>query len=120
MEEKKRVEPMVIAFENGDEYTLEFNRNTVVMAERSGFTREAAGEKMMTLLPDLFFFAFKMHHPSIKREKTDDILFNCMKGLTSDEITRLIELYDEPYKTLINVSDDEEITRKNSGLTVRL
>lgn len=116
--EEKRVEPMVIAFEDGDEYTLEFNRSTVAMAERSGFSREGAADKMMTTLPDLFFYAFKMHHPTIKRDKTDDILFNKLGGLTSDEIGRLVELFDEPYKALINIEDEEE--RKNRRATVRL
>lgn len=118
--EEKKIEPMVIALENGDEYTLEFNRTTVSMAERSGFSREAAGDRLMTMLPDLFYFAFKMHHPNIKREKTDDILFNKLNGLTSDEIGRLVDLFDEPYKALINISDDEDSERKNRRATVKL
>ena len=113
----ERVEPMVITIDEKD-YTLEFNRETVAMAENSGFTRDGASDKMMTLLPDLFFFAFKMHHPTIKREKTDEILFKKLKGLRSEEIERLIELFDEPYKSLINIEEEDE--RKNSGVTVKL
>ena len=117
--EEKRVEPIVISFEDGKEYTLEFSRETVSMAERSGFSRGAAGDQMMTFLPDLFFFAFKMHHPTIKREKTDDILFNKLQGLTNEELSRLLELFEQPYTTLIHI-DEEDDTRKNSRVTVRM
>lgn len=115
----EKVNPIVISFEDGKEYTLEFNRETVSTAEKRGFSRESAGDKMMTMLPELFYYSFMMHHPSISREKTDKILFEELGGLTTDEIGRLVDLFDAPYKTLIH-EEEEEGERKNSRVSVRL
>ena len=43
-----RVEPLRLTYEDGTEYVLEFNRATVSLAEKSGFVREDAANKMMT------------------------------------------------------------------------
>lgn len=107
---------MVIKFEDGESYTLEFNRKTVSEAERDGFRREDAGDMLMTRVPELFYYAFRMHHPNIKRAKTDEILFDDLGGLTDDQIERLIDLYSAPYATLVN----ENGTPKNSKVTVNL
>ena len=92
---------------NGKEYTLEFNRATVTMAERAGFSMEDLDSKMMTRIPELFYYALKMHHPDITKKETDEILFDGFKGLTREEMTELGTLYAEPYKTLINKGDGE-------------
>lgn len=94
---------------NGKEYTLEFNRATVTMAERAGFTMEDLDSKMMTRVPELFYYAFKMHHPSMTKKQTDEILFEGFHGLTQDEMAELGTLYAEPYKTLINKEEDGEV-----------
>ena len=112
----ERIDPIVIKFENGETYTLEFNRKTVSDAERAGFRREDAGEMVMTRVPELFYYAFKMHHPTIRRDKTDEILFNDLGGLTDAQIERLIDLYNAPLTTLVNESG----APKNSKVTVSL
>ena len=96
-------------------YTLEFNRNSVVSAERMGFDVENIKTAPMTTIPLLFFAAFKMHHPEIKRAETDRILFDILKGLKESEVKRLVELYIEPTSTLINSDEDE---RKNVTISL--
>lgn len=109
----ERINPMIITI--GDkEYTLEFNRKTAKMAELGGFKREDVGDKLITRIPELFYYAFKMHHPDIKREKTDEILFEDLNGLTEEELDRLVALFNVPYETLIN-SDGE---RKNGRVAM--
>lgn len=98
------VKPITIEV-NGMMYTLEFNRNSVVSAEKAGFRPDMIAEQPNTMLPLLFFAAFKKNHPTITREQTDDILFNKMKGMNQSVIERLAQLYAEPTKTLIR-SDD--------------
>ena len=92
----------------GKEYTLEFNRATVTMAERAGFTMEDFDQKLMTRIPELFYYAFKMHHPEVTKKLSDEILFEGFNGLTASEMKELGDLYAEPYKTLINTEEDGE------------
>ena len=110
----ERIEPMVITIDD-KEYTLEFNRTTAKMAENGGFKRDDVVDKMMTRIPELFYYAFKMHHPDIKREKTDEIYFEMLEGLTDAELDRLVNLFNAPYKTLVNETGE----RKNRKVTVR-
>lgn len=95
------VKPMVIEAE-GKTYTLEFNRNSVVSAERHGLNLSMIQEAPMTMIPLLFFAAFKKHHPNINREQTDHILFDVLGGLTADEVKRLGDLYNAPTATLFH------------------
>lgn len=110
----ERIEPIRLNFEDGTEYVLEFSRKTVSDAEKAGFVRTDVTDKLMTRIPELFYFAFKMHHPTIKREATDKILFEDLEGLTDELIERLIDLFNAPYETLIN----DRGKPKNPKLTV--
>ena len=114
--EMEKVNPITIRFEGGETYTLEFNRKTVAAAERAGVVIGDASDRLMTTLPELFFYAFKMHHPSIKREKTDKILFDDLGGLSEAQMERLIDLYEAPYEALMNEGEDV----KNPNVTVTL
>lgn len=110
----ERINPMIITI--GDkEYTLEFSRKTAKMAEAGGFKREDVADKLMTRIPELFYYAFKMHHSDIKRETTDKILFEDLEGLTESELDKLVALFNAPYETLINSNGE----RKNGRVTVR-
>lgn len=112
----ERIDPITIKFEDGETYTLEFNRKTVKEAEEAGFRREDAGDKLMTRIPELFYYAFRMHHPNLRKPQTDSILFNDLGGLTDEMIERLIDLFAAPYTTLVN----ENGTPKNPKVTVTL
>lgn len=109
---EERVNPIILTMADGTEYTLDFNRSSVAWAEQRGFVMEELDSKMMTRVPELFFYAFRMHHPTMTRIQTDKILFDDMKGLSNEIITRLGALYLQALTTLIN--DDP----KNSTVTV--
>lgn len=111
----ERIEPMRITVDD-KEYILEFNRATVKDAESKGFKREDIADNLMTRIPELFYYAFKMHHPSISQAKTDEILFKDLEGLSGPELDRLIDLFNAPYGTLMN----EDGERKNPRVTVKL
>lgn len=95
----------------GREYTLEYNRRTVVKAEKAGLDINAVESKPMTMVYIMWWGAFLMHHPYIKQEQTDKILddqFGGISGLanvTNDKGESLIEhlgkLYSAPFQTLI-------------------
>lgn len=103
--------------ENGDVFVLEFSRDSVIFAESHGFSFKALteGETPMSSTSDIFFYAFRMHHPKVSRAETDKMLFEDLGGMPDGMLERLMELYAEPFNSLI-VKDGEE--RKNSKLTV--
>ena len=105
-------EPLRFKTSDGKEYVLEFNRRTVQLAEKNGLSIDDLDKRIMSAIPELFYYAFKMHHAWVKREETDRILFDEFKGLTEDELKRLIELYSAPYDTLLNKNADGD--EKNS------
>ena len=113
----ERMKPMVIVDpEDGREYTLEFNRKSVVKAEQAGLDINKLGEKSMMMIPLLFWSAFLMHHPHMTQEQTDKIYFEGLGGLTEKEMEYLGKLYAEPYQTLVA---SEEKTGNPRKMTVK-
>ncbi|MCM1364658.1 MAG: DUF5055 domain-containing protein [Faecalibacterium sp.] len=111
---KEKVNPIIITDnETNKEYTLEFSRESVKFAEMKRCTPDEVMDNLMTKLPEFFFIAFRMHHKSISREKTDKILFDDLKGVNKKFVTRLIELYNVPFDCLIK--DDEESDESHDG-----
>lgn len=109
----EEIRPIII--HDGDVvYTLEFNRDSVRFAEARGFSIDKVSDLPMTYIPDLFFYAFRMHHKNISREKTDRILFDEMKGLPDGMLERLGQLYALPFEALTQSEDKP----KNSKVTV--
>lgn len=110
------VKPIVLKTKD-TEYTLEFNRESVKFAEMRGFIVEDVTNFPMLKVPELFFYAFRMHHKNVARDKTDKILDE-LGGLPEGFVARLVELYSEPYNFLIESAEGEE--RKNSKWTVEM
>ena len=111
----EKVKPIILHDnEEGTEYTLEFNRESVRFAEARGFCIDDVGRYPFTKLPELFFYAFRMHHKNISREKTDRILFDDLGGMPEGMAERLGALYGSPFEALVN----KENEGKNSKMTV--
>ena len=119
MEEKEKVMPIILHdIENGKDYTLEFNRESVKFAEARGFDIDDVGRFPMTKIPELFFYAFRMHHKNVSREKTDRILFEELGGLPEGVAERLGALYSVPYEALNG--KNKEGKKGNPRMTVEL
>lgn len=121
MAQKNKITPIVfkgIGDFDGREFTLEFNRKTVMKAEKAGLNLQEIDSKPMTMVGIMFWTAFLYHHPWITQEQTDKILdeqFGGVEGLGTIEndegenlVTHLGRLYSEPFSTLIP-SDEEGI-----------
>lgn len=100
--------------ENGKDYTLEFTRDSVRYAESRGFRIDEFEEKVLTNTENLFYFAFKAHHPEVTTEEAYKILYDEFGGLSSDEVRNLVEDYVETYTALIN----EESPKKSRKVTI--
>lgn len=115
----EKVKPIVLRNpETNEVYTLEFNRETVKFAEQRGFDIAKVGDYPMTMLPELFWYAFRMHHKSVSKEKAERILFDDLGGMPDGMAERLGALYASPFEALTN-SDDEE-SAKNRKMTVEM
>ena len=113
------VKPIIIRnTEDGTEYTLEFNRESVKFAESRGFKVDDVANFPMTKVPEFFYYAFRMHHKNVARDKTDKILSEELGGIPEGMIERLTELYAQPFEVLTVLEEGEE--RKNSKLTVEM
>ena len=100
--------------ENGVDYTLEFNREAIRFAEARGFNINDVERYPMTKLPELFYYAFRMHHKNVSREKTDRILFDDLGGMPNGMAERLGALYGVPFEALTSGEDKA----KNLKVTV--
>ena len=65
----KKVEPIRLTnAEDGKEYVLEFNKATVEMAEKAGFTLNLITEgKLVSGYSELFYFSFMKNHRYMKK-----------------------------------------------------
>lgn len=114
---EKRVKPLLVKDpETGEEYTLEFSRESVKFAEQRKFNLSELTNFPATNIPALWFYAFRKNHRDVAREKTDRLLEN-LGGLTAAELERLVILYNQPVASLV-ITDPSE--RKNSKITVEL
>ena len=117
-EVNEHVKPIILHdAEEGVDYTLEFDRDSVRFAEARGFDIADVGKFPMTKVPELFFYAFRMHHKSVSREKTDRILFEYLGGLPDGMAERLGALYSAPFEAL---TADEGKPAKNARITVEM
>lgn len=98
-DEMQEVKPITLTDEKGNVYTLEFNRNAIKFAEARGFVIDDTLKFPMTKIPELFYYAFYMHHKGISKEKTDQ-LFEGIGELPDGFLERLVQLYAVPLNTL--------------------
>lgn len=113
----ENVKPIILKDDkNGDIFVLEFNRSSVKFAESRGFNLaafESTGVSI-SMIEELFFYSFRMHHPEKTRAETDKILYEKLCGLPEKMLERLIELYAIPLNTLVQTED----SAKNATMTV--
>ena len=114
-ESAERAKPIIIHDEeNGIDYTLEFNRETIRFAEARGFDIDEVSKFPMSKLPELFYYAFRMHHKNVSREKTDRILFEDLGGMPNGMAERLGALYAAPFEALTNSGEGK--TKNCNGM----
>lgn len=113
---KEQVKPIVIHdTENNRDYTLEFNREAIKFAEGRGFKLEDVDNYPMSKIPEFFWYAFRMHHPSFGLNQAEKML-DRMGGMSEALGKRLGELWAVPFETLTHNDGDE----KNVTVTVEL
>lgn len=120
-EANERVKPLLLTDnETGDKYTLEYSRESVVFTNKQGFKVSEVDDNPEEMIPILFYGSFRKNHKNISRQKTDKILFEDLQGLSPAALERLIMLYGEPRKTLINNTAENGGEPKNEKMTLEL
>lgn len=118
MEIKDKVMPIKITDKDtGRTYILEFNRDTISIAEQAGFNWDDFPKMVATYTPIIWYCAFRMHDRRISLAETDKIL-DQIGGLTGDIVKRLRDLWNQGLAPLVN--DDEEDAEKNAKWEVDL
>ena len=114
--EDKPIKPIILKDDsNGDVYVLEFDRASVKYAEMHGFSTSDE-DLRMTDIEEIFYYAFRKHHPNMSKADTDKVLYDKLGGVTREMLERLAELYAAPFKTLVR----DEDKAKNSTVTVEM
>ena len=112
-EKKELAKPIrLVDNETGEAYILEFDRDTVRWAEQRGFDPDLVTKFPMTVGADFFYYAFRMHHRNIARDKIDKILFDYLGGInetTGKILARLMELYYQTFDTLADKAENPRI-----------
>ena len=107
--ENEEIRPLILHDgESGQDYTLEFSRESVKYAESRGFVIDDVVRFPMTKIYELFHYAFRMHHKNISREKTDKIIdedWGGIAGIPDGVLERLGMLYAAPFGTLKDKED---------------
>lgn len=114
----EKVKPIIIRFGEDEEYTLDFNRESIAFAEDRGFKLENAGDFPMTKFPELFYYAMRANHRKLAKNQTDAILAR-LGGLTPKMLERLGELYVQAINSNNVLQDDEDLA-KNGSVTVEM
>ena len=114
---REKVKPIVLRnTETNDEYVLEFNKDSVRFAEDRGFRLVDLDNFPATKIPEFFFYAFRMHHKNVQRNKTDKMLEEDLGGMSPKFLQRLVELYNETLNELVV----EEGEVKNPKMEIEL
>jgi len=122
MKLEERVNPIVITdTETNRKYTLDFNRETVRFAEERGFSWDEVGDKPATMVPLIWYTAFRRYDSRISLDKTTKLLED-LGGMKPSWVVRLRELYNQALTSLIaqDTAEGEEEEAKNARLTVEL
>lgn len=91
---------------NGNKYVLEYNRKSVEVMERSGFSLSKLTEMPVTMLPALFAGAFMVHNKKMSSETIDKIY---AKLPDKDKLSAvLVGMYNETVSTLLDDPEDAE------------
>lgn len=93
----------------GDVYTLEFSRASVLFAQQRNFDPSDIGNKSLIAVPDLLYYAMRMHHAGMSREKVDRLFEDLFPdGIPFTLIKRLVNLYDQAATSRVILEGEED------------
>lgn len=104
--------------ETGMRYELDFNADSLSFAENRDFRADDIGHFPVTKIPELWYYAFRMHHRNLSRTQTDALLKK-VGGLTQDMAIRLAGLYAQAQERA-SIFQSDDAMEKNTRMTVEI
>lgn len=115
-EQIEEIRPIVITDnKTGEVYTLEFNAESVRFAEQKDFLMDDIVTKPVSKIPELFYYAFRMHHKYLPKDKINKIYDEIMP-LPQTFVARLKDLYYIPLTEMFESRGEE----KNERMTIQM
>lgn len=115
----ERINPIKITDnDTGEEYELDFNRESVQYMANQGFNADALIDQIAVKGEEFWYYAFRANHRRLARNQTDK-LYAKMGGLAPKVIKRLLELYNQALMSNNIIQDDEDLDA-NPHVTVEL
>lgn len=96
---------ITVSDENGNKYTLEFTKNTIVAMETAGFSIDKFDEQPVRMTTILVQGAFAKNHARTKNS-TIERVFNNLKNKEAF-IQKLVEMYLEQRDALVDEGNSE-------------
>lgn len=115
------VTPIKLHGKDGKDYTLDFDLDSVRFAEAQGFEWDDISRKPGTMIPILWFSAFRRYHKRVTRNDADKMLEE-LGGFNKRLSDKLAALYFQALSGIISTDDDEENEGevKNGNWTLEL
>jgi len=111
----ERVNPLILTDPvTGEEYELDFNRESVLFAENREFKIDEIGDYPAKNVPLLFWYALRKNHRRIAQNQAEKILLEHFKGLSVKKLGQLIALYNQARFANAIIMDDEDEDEKNA------
>lgn len=100
-----------LEFENKT-YTLEYTLDSIVVMEQTGFVADDLFKYPATMIPLLFYGAFREHHRGIKRKDVDRI-YKAIPN-RADLVAALVEMYRDTVTTAFIANKDEDAANEGN------
>lgn len=106
---------IVLTDAEGQEYTLQFNRKTVLNMQRNGFVLDL--DRLYMCARDLISGAFRMHHPWMKWDDIERVWVHQGKA-RGELLGYLANMFSAPALDLMGDASDEEDKPENPTFKV--
>ena len=118
--EQERIPAVKITYTpTGEEYTLDFSRESAKFAQMHGFDSDDILTKPTIAIPQLFYYSLRMHHKKIALNQAEALFEKLFPdGMSEAVVGRLGELYSQA--SLVGIISDSEDETKNPQTVVEL
>lgn len=111
----ERVNPLILRDPvTGEEYELDFNRESVLFAENREFKIDELYDYPAKNMPLLFWYALRKNHKKIAMNQAEKILLEHFGGLSVKKVGQLVALYNQARFSNVIIMDDEDEAEKNA------
>ena len=113
-EENKVPKQIVLHDAEGHNYTLQFNRKTVLTMQRNGFVLDL--DRLYMCARDLINGAFRMHHPWMKWDDIEKVW--TQQNNRGDLLGYLANMFSQPAIDLMGDASEDESKKENPTFEV--